>query len=64
MASQKEIRERRKELDRRMAEARQVEEHVMVDYRALENECTHPKAYTYYAMGEPGRKCPDCGYQT
>lgn len=30
----------------------------------LKKQCKHPDAYTYSAMGELGRKCPDCGYQT
>jgi tRNA(Ile2) C34 agmatinyltransferase TiaS len=32
--------------------------------RVLQRKCKHPNCYEYYAMGERGIKCPDCGYQT
>lgn len=32
--------------------------------KVLQKKCKHPNSYTYYAMGEAGMKCPDCGHQT
>lgn len=32
--------------------------------RVLQARCSHPNKYSYTAMGDPGEKCPDCGYQT
>jgi hypothetical protein len=32
--------------------------------KVLQSQCLHPKQFNYTAMGDPGVKCPDCGYQT
>jgi hypothetical protein len=39
-------------------------EHIGLDLRALQRQCSHPKLHKYSAMGEIGDYCPDCGYQT
>ncbi len=32
--------------------------------RSVQQMCKHPNSYTYTVMGDPGTKCPDCGWAT
>lgn len=58
------IAERRKDYDDQIAFHRGEIKVLWARLRVLHAQCDHPDQYTYYAMGEPGQKCPDCGWQT
>jgi hypothetical protein len=64
MATQEEIRAKREDYDNQIAELHGEIEILHARKGVLRAQCKHPDAYTYSAMGELGRKCPDCGYQT
>jgi hypothetical protein len=64
MASQEEIRAEYQRLEEKIADARGEIEIARAMQKVNRVKCKHPNAYTYSAMGELGRKCPDCGYQT
>lgn len=59
-----EIVKRREELMRLLSENDRQRAHITVDLRALQRLCPHPNARGYSAMGETGRVCDDCGWQT
>jgi hypothetical protein len=62
--TQDEIRERASALrDRRMEASRELEI-VKAEFKILQIYCDHPDRYSYTVMGDPGVKCPDCGYAT
>ena len=62
--SQAKIRARREELKKKLKEADRQREFILLDMRHLNEECGHPKLRDYSAMGEMGKYCPDCEYQT
>lgn len=64
MLSQQEIKDGVAELQNEAARLRVELEVIRVRRKGFQVQCSHPDKYTYYAMGEPGIKCPDCGYQT
>lgn len=59
-----EIRVRRAELVERRQFANDELQRVRLESQILSTYCSHPNAYSYTAMGDPGRKCDDCGWQT
>lgn len=64
MLSQQEIKDGVAELQNEAARLRVELEVIRVRCKGFQVQCSHPDSYTYYAMGERGTKCPDCGYQT
>lgn len=62
--SQADIRKRKKEIEKEIARARGQLRVAKAKLSALQEECAHPRLRKYYAMGEPGDICDDCGYQT
>lgn len=51
-------------IQERLQELREEEEALQVEWKQLERRCEHPDAYEYSAMGELGKRCPDCGWST
>jgi hypothetical protein len=35
---------------------------IRAEMKALTLGCDHPNGYRYTCMGDPGFRCPDCGY--
>lgn len=62
--SQVEIIAARMSIDERWAELRIMQDDLREEQQALIRRCKHPGKYPYSAMGDPGTKCPDCGWQT
>jgi predicted nucleic acid-binding Zn-ribbon protein len=62
--TQEELKEKYEYYKEQIAE-HQAEIDIIRDrMKVLRVQCKHPNSYTYSAMGELGRMCPDCGYQT
>lgn len=62
--TQEEIRAEHDRLTERLNDAYREMEIIRAEMRVLHTRCDHPRAFTYSAMGELGRKCPDCGWAT
>lgn len=66
--TQQEIRQRREavlhdlQVMRNEQEVREAP--LVAELRGLVRLCSYPDKYRYTAQGDPGEKCPDCGYQT
>lgn len=62
--TQDEIRAVHAEIEQRRDDLRIMERDLRNKQDDLIRRCKHPNKYDYTAMGDPGVKCPDCGYQT
>jgi hypothetical protein len=62
--NQTEIKEACAALDAEAQKMRLELDLISVRKKYWQRLCSHTDGYTYYAMGERGFKCPDCGYQT
>ena len=64
MLSKQEIRDGIAALETEAAMLRAELEVIQARRKVFQAQCSHPDRHSYYAMGEPGVKCPDCKYQT
>lgn len=58
------IRKRRIDLVVKRRDIQRQLDHVTLDLKHVQLDCDHPGKYRYYAMGDPGWKCDDCGWAT
>ena len=59
---QEQIKKKKAELDEKFLLLRELREQLDLKAKMLRTRCKHPNKYEYTAMGEPGSKCPDCGW--
>lgn len=64
MYTQEEIRLIAEKFDDEVRMAQAALEVAKAKTRYVQTLCRHPDLTTYSAMGEPGKYCPDCYYQT
>ena len=59
-----EIRAKREKLEAEILELREKIEILVLKRKHLEKYCKHPNGHRYSCMGDPGYRCPDCGYDS
>lgn len=61
---QKTIRKHHERIQERIKNLRRLIRVEEANAQTLREQCEHPSAYFYTAIGELGRRCPDCGWAT
>jgi hypothetical protein len=61
---QEEIKSRRKAIEKRLDANGREHERIIVDLKALQDECSHPNARPISHQGERATYCPLCGWES
>lgn len=61
-AAQRELNKRYQDIKATIEMHQNAIEELNLQLIHLQRQCQHPNLYTYSAMGEKGKRCPDCGW--
>jgi len=59
---QEQIKAKKAELDEKFTLLAELRAQLDLKAKMLRSRCKHPNEYHYTVMGDPGTKCPDCGW--